>query len=200
MITYITKILPTLTMKNYILILVLLITGCGNRHSQQVPTTQSIEIRTTDSTAEQIAEETDIETLPDSTSNVSKGLNDIRFGNWTEKDWFDNDYFRTLRTYIDACYKGEIKDEVLELYKFALKGKFAIFNAEPFIGGGMFIYFVFLDAPNKIFNAWIYSCVTEENIVVDYQVRAVDISEEEVELTKEGILSIIKEHPENKLW
>jgi len=187
-------------MKNYILILVLLITGCGNRHSQQVSTTQSIEIRTTDSTAEQIAEETDIETLPDSTSNVSKGLNDIRFGNWTEKDWFDNDYFRTLRTYIDACYKGEIKDEVLEPYKFALKGKFAIFNAEPFIGGGMFIYFVFLDAPNKIFNAWIYSCVTEENTVVDYQVRAVDISEEEAELTKEGILSIIKEHPENKLW
>lgn len=115
-------------MKNYILILVLLITGCGNRHSQQVPTTQSIEIRTTDSTAEQIAEETDIETLPDSTSNVSKGLNDIRFGNWTEKEWFDNDYFRTLRTYIDACYKGEIKDEVLEPYRFALKGKFAIFT------------------------------------------------------------------------
>lgn len=187
-------------MKNYILILVLLITGCGNRHSQQVSTTQSIEIRITDSTAEQIAEETDIETLPDSTSNVSKGLNDIRFGNWTEKDWFDNDYFRTLRTYIDACYKGEIKDDVLEPYKFALKGKFAIFSAEPFISGGMFIYFVFLDAPNKIFNAWIYSCVTEENTVVDYQVRAVDISEEEAELTKEGILSIIKEHPENKLW
>ena len=189
-------------MKTYLLpIFALLIAGCGNRHSQQVATTQSIETRTTDSTAEQIVEEPDIETLPDSTSNISKGLNDIRFGNWTEKDWFDNDYFRTLRTYIDACYKGEIKDEVLEPYKFALKGKFTIFNAEPFIGGGMFIYFIFLDAPNKIFNTWIYSYVDENTeTVVDYQVRGVKIIEENAEFTKEEILSIIKEHPENKLW
>ena len=188
-------------MKNYILILVLLITGCGNRHSQQVSTTQSIEIRITDSTAEQIAEETDIETLPDSTSNVSKGLNDIRFGNWTDKDWLDNDYFRTLRKYIDACYKGEIKDEVLEPYKFALKGKFTIYQAEPFIAGGLFIYFIFLDVPNKIFNTWIYSYVDENTeTVVDYQVRGVKIIEEDSEFTKEEIVSIIEEHPENKLW
>ena len=184
-------------MKNYLLILTLLIVGCGNRHSQQVATTQS-----TDSTAEHVTEETDIEILPDSMNIVGgKSLNDIRFGNWTEKDWFDNDYFRTLRTYIDACYKGEIKDEVLEPYKFALKGKFAIFNAEPFIGGGMFIYFVFLDAPNKIFNTWIYSYVDENTeTVVDYQVRGVKIIEEDSEFTKEEIVSIIEEHPENKLW
>lgn len=188
-------------MKNYILILVLLITGCGNRHSQQVSTTQSIEIRITDSTAEQIAEETDIETLPDSTSNVSKGLNDIRFGNWTDKDWLDNDYFRTLCKYIDACYKGEIKDEVLEPYKFALKGKFTIYQAEPFIAGGLFIYFIFLDVLNKIFNTWIYSYVDENTeTVVDYQVRGVKIIEEDSEFTKEEIVSIIEEHPENKLW
>lgn len=189
-------------MKNYLLILTLLIVGCGNRHSQQVATTQSIETGATDSTAEHVTEETDIEILPDSMNIVGgKSLNDIRFGNWTEKDWFDNDYFRTLRTYIDACYKGEIKDEVLEPYKFALKGKFAIFNAEPFIGGGMFIYFVFLDAPNKIFNTWIYSYVDENTeTVVDYQVRGVKIIEEDSEFTKEEIVSIIGEHPENKLW
>ena len=191
-------------MKNciLILILILLIAGCGNRHSQQVTTTQSIETGATDSTAEHVAEEPDIEILPDSMNIVGgKSLNDIRFGNWTEKDWFDNDYFRTLRTYIDACYKGEIKDEVLEPYKFALKGKFAIFNAESFIGGGLFIYFIFLDAPNKIFNTWIYSHVDENTeTVVDYQVRGVKIIEEDSEFTKEEILSIIKEHPENKLW
>ena len=122
-------------------------------------------------------------------------------GNWTDKDWLDNDYFRTLRKYIDACYKGEIKDEVLEPYKFALKGKFTIYQAEPFIAGGLFIYFIFLDVPNKIFNTWIYSYVDENTeTVVDYQVRGVKIIEEDSEFTKEEIVSIIEEHPENKLW
>lgn len=188
-------------MKYLISLFTLLVAGCGSQSSKQKIATQPTEVAT-ESIEEPNTQESNQVILQDSTSGSSemKSLNDVRFGNWTEKEWFDNDYFRTLRTYIDACYKGEIKDKVLEPYRFALKGKFAIFNAEPFIGGGMFIYFVFLDAPNKIFNAWIYSCVTEENTVVDYQVRAVDISEEEAELTKEGILSIIKEHPENKLW
>ena len=52
-------------MKNYLLILALLIVGCGNRHSQQVATTQSIETGATDSTAEHVTEEPDIEILPD---------------------------------------------------------------------------------------------------------------------------------------
>lgn len=65
----------------------------------------------------------------------------------------------------------------------------------------MFIYFVFLDAPNKIFNTWIYSYVDENTeTVVDYQVRGVKIIEEDSEFTKEEIVSIIEEHPENKLW
>lgn len=191
-------------MKTYLLsIFALLIVGCGNQRQRQVITTQSIENEITDSTAEHVTKENDIEVLQDSTSNVAGGesLNDIRFGNWTEKDWCDNDYFRALRKYIDACYKGEIKDKDLEPYKSALKEKFAIFNAEPFIGGGMFIYFVFLDAPNKIFNTWIYSYIDENTkTVVDYQVRGVKASEEDSEFTKEEILSIIKEHPENKLW
>lgn len=189
-------------MKNCILILTLLIAGCGNRYSQQVATTQSIETGATDSTAEHVTEEPDIEILPDSMNIVGgKSLNDIRFGNWTDKDWLDNDYFRTLRKYIDACYKGEIKDEILEPYKFALKGKFTIYQAEPFIAGGLFIYFIFLDAPNKIFNTWIYSYVDENTeTVVDYQVRGVKIIEEDSKFTKEEIVSIIEEHPENKLW
>lgn len=189
--------------KSLIGIFVLLIAGCGNQRPKQIAITQPIEIETTDSTAEYVAKGADTEILPDSTSNIAggKSLNDIRFGNWTDKDWFDNDYFRTLRNYIDACYKGEIEDEVLESYKFALKGKFTIFNAEPFIGGGMFVYFVFLDAPNKIFNTWIYSYVDENTeTVVDYQVRGVKIIEENSEFTKEEIMSIIEGHPENKLW
>lgn len=121
----------------------LLVAGCGRQSSKQKIATQPTE--TTESIEKPNTQESDQVILQDSTSGPSemKSLNDIRFGNWTEKEWFDNDYFRTLRKYIDACYKGEIKDEVLEPYRFALKGKFAIFNAGPFIGGGMFIYFVF---------------------------------------------------------
>lgn len=59
----------------------------------------------------------------------------------------------------------------------------------------------FLDAPNKIFKTWIYSDVDENTeTVVDYQVRGVGVSEEDSQFTKDDILSIIKEHPENKLW
>ena len=65
----------------------------------------------------------------------------------------------------------------------------------------MFIYFVFLDAPNKIFNTWIYSYVDEDTeTIVDYQVRGMKMLEGDPELTKEEILSFIEEHPENKLW
>ncbi len=188
-------------MKNYILILVLLIAGCGNRHSQQVANTQSIEIRTTASTAEQIAEETNIETLPDSTSNVSKGLNDIRFGNWTEKDWFDNDYFRALRKYIDACYKREAENKDLEPYKSILKGKFVIMQAEPHIAGGMSVDIAFLDMSNKIFHVWIYSEVNiNDEKICGYAVREFRLIDVESPLKKEDIFTIIREHPENKLW
>ena len=36
-------------------------------------------------------------------------LNEIRFENWIEKDWYDNDYFRALRNYLDAVSRGEVE-------------------------------------------------------------------------------------------
>lgn len=192
-------------MKNYILILALLIAGCGNRHSQQVATTQSIETRTADSIAEQIVEETDIDTLPDSTINVSKGLNDIRFGNWTEKDWFDNDYFRALRKYIDSYVPNndEYMESVdLESYRATLiKSKFVIMQAVPHIAGGMSVDIAFLDISNKIFHTWVYSYVNlNSQNICGYEVREFRLTDVESRLTKEDILTIIKEHPEHKLW
>lgn len=189
-------------MKNYLFpILALLIVGCGNQRQQQVATHQSIETETTDSTAEHITEEPDIKALSDSTNNIAGGesLNDIRFGSWTDKDWYDNEYFRALRKYLDACYSGEINDDDLEPYRSVMNGKFVVHTAAPFIGGGMQIYFIFLDAPHKVFDAWVYS-VIEENRVVDYQIRDLRVCEKDIELTREEILSIVKEHPENKLW
>lgn len=192
-------------MKNYLLpIFALLIVGCGNRHSQQVITTQSIETEITDSTAECVIKGNDIEMLQDSMNNVAGGesLNDIRFGNWTEKDWCDNDYFRALRKYIDTYLQGNIVNKDLNPYKSILKSKFVIYTVEPFIVGGLFVSILFLDEPNTIFDAWIYSDVDETTrVVTDYRVKGFKARKDEYsEMMKDDVLAIIKEHPENKLW
>ena len=188
-------------MKNYLSILTfLLMLSCGSYNGKNISMANSL---TNVDSAVLSKEDRATKNLNDSTANINipKSLNDIRFGSWTKKDWYDNDYFRALRKYIDACYNGEIKNDDLEPYKSALKGKFAIGQAEPGAFGGMFIYFIFLDAPNKIFETWIYSDVDENtDTVVDYQVRGVGVSEEDSQFTKDDILSIMKEHPENKLW
>lgn len=186
-------------MKNYVLsTFVLLIVGCGNQNKQHNTNTDSIKTEMTNPVVERVSKNNNI---LDVEENI-ESLNSIRFGDWTDDDWYDNDYFRTLRKYIDACYKGEIENKELEPYKSALKGKFAIFNAEPYIAGGMFISIIFLEAPNKIFDISVYSSVdVDTRTVVDYHVRSVIPREhEESGLTKNDILTIIKEHPENKLW
>lgn len=177
-------------MKHCILIwVVLAMISCNNTSVQQKD-------RNKDALQEQ-------NSICDSTAHVpGRSLNDIRFKNWTDKDWYDNDYFRALRKYLDACCQGKIVDKNLEPYKSVLKGRFVIFNAEPCISGGMFVSIIFLEAPNKIFDVVIYSNVDEDTeVVVDYQVLGIAPKEdEESGLTKSDILSIIKEHPEHQLW
>lgn len=192
-------------MKNYLLpIFALLIVGCGNQCQQQVANTQSIETGTTNATAERSMTKNDIKALQDSTSNIAGGesLNDIRFGNWTEKDWCDNDYFRALRKYIDTYLQGNIENKDLNPYKSILKSKFVIYTVEPFIVGGLFVSILFLDEPNTIFDAWIYSDVDETTrVVTDYRVKGFKARKDEYsEMMKDDVLATIKEHPENKLW
>lgn len=190
-------------MKNYFFpIFTLLIIGCGNQSSRQMENViQPIETVTADSTTERVPKEIDIETSPDSMNDDLRGLNDIRFGNWTDKDWCDNDYYRTLRKYIDAYNNGDVENKDLDPYKSILKGKFVIMRAEPHIAGGMSVDIAFLDTPNKIFHVWIYSEVniSTENIY-GYTVCEFRLIDVESPLTKENILTLIKEHPENKLW
>lgn len=128
-------------------------------------------------------------------------LNEIRFENWIEKDWYDNDYFRALRNYLDAVSRGEVECGELAIYNSVLNGKFVVARSSPFMGGGLFVSFIFLDKPDVIFWAWVYSFVDESSeTVCGYEVRRVWVKEKNVGMTKEEILSIIREHPENKLW
>lgn len=161
----------------------------SKRTDKSGKTTDSIETTEIDSTYED-----------DSIAN-GKSLNDIRFANFTDKDWLDNEYIRTLRVYIDAFVNGKVKDDELELYKSDVKGKFVIANVEPFLLGGLFIQIIFIDNPEKVFTAWVYSDVDEDaEKVVGYTVRRISLDERKNELSKEQIFQEMKEHPELKLW
>lgn len=130
-----------------------------------------------------------------------KGLNDIRFADFDEKDWLDNEYIRCLRRYLDDYNNGKFEDERLDEYKDKIKGKFVIAWAEPCYFGGLFLQITFIDYPDDVFSSWIYSGVDEkQEKVLDYEVRSFSLNEEKSGFTKDEILEIMKEHPELKLW
>jgi len=135
-------------------------------------------------------------------SSVWKSFNDIRFGNWTENDWYDNDYFRFLRKCFDDCLKGVESENTINLqdYKSELNSKFFVFEAEPYIGGGMFITLGFLENPGKLYQTAIYSVVNSDGTISEYSLRGFRAKDETWDITKEEILQLKEEHPENKLW
>ena len=114
----------------------------------------------------------------------------------------DNDYIRTLRAYLDEYNSGKVEDPGLEPYKDMIKGKFVIYDINPYLLGGAFIRITFLDAPDRVFDCWVYSNVDEENEVVEsYELRSIMIEEDEnTEMSKEEILHIVKMDPDIKLW
>ena len=128
-------------------------------------------------------------------------LNDIRFANFKDEDWLDNDYIRCLRQYLDDYNSGKIEDEFLDPYKKKLQGQFIIGDIKPNTFGGATIYFTLIESPDDIFSAWVYSVVDEfTGTVTDYQVRSVTLEEMKSGATKEQLIQISKDHPEMKLW
>lgn len=135
------------------------------------------------------------------TINIRKSSNEIRFDGWGRNDWLDNEYIRTLRKYLDDYNAGKISNPNLDPYKEQIRGKFVIYNIEPYLLGGAFIGITFLDMPDRVFTAWIYSNVDEEKEVVEsYEFRSIDIEEERTDMTKEDILQAVKEMDGLKLW
>ncbi len=135
------------------------------------------------------------------TTNTQKSSNEIRFDGWGRNDWLDNEYIRTLRKYLDDYNAGKVSNSDLTPYKEQIKGKFVVYSIEPYLLGGAFIRITFLDIPNRVFNAWIYSNVDEKTEVVEsYEFRSIVIEEERTDMTKEDILQAIKEMDGIKLW
>lgn len=131
----------------------------------------------------------------------SKSLNDIRFANFKDEDWKDNEYIRCLRDYVDDYNRGLVDDEIPDQCKDKLKGKFIVIQTQPYLMGGLFIELVFVDYPDELLHAWVYSFVDEESeTVFAYEVRAIFSIEGANEFSKEELQQILQEHPEQKFW
>ena len=136
-----------------------------------------------------------VDTIP------ARSLNDIRFGNWTDEDWVDNEYIRAIRYYLDDYNNGKIENPELDDYRDIVCGQFTIGDEKQFLLGGLYFKLIFLIDPDKVFNAWVYSEVDEEKgIVLNYSVRNLSFEEDGAGFTKEEILRIAKEHPEVRIW
>ena len=156
----------------------------------------------TDSLSDSFITENDSNLAENDSIPEGASLNDIRFANFTDKDWIDNDYIRALRKHIDAYKRGNVKDGDLDEYKDDIQGKFVIGHTEPFLLGGLYIEFIFVDRPENVFSVWVYSSVNEQTEkIVDYSVRGIKLEDKRSGFTsKKQILDLLKEHPEYKMW
>lgn len=200
-------------MKNiFIIILLLVFTACKSNKTQQTsdidiqkPTIVIDSVATTQKEQSQIELDELSQDEQDSSNVISLGgLNYIRFDDWTDEDWLDNDYIREIRKFFNAYIQEEINDErfkSLVPYRSLMNSKFVVLHIQPFLGGGVFMYIVFLDNPKQVFEAWVYGTIMDEDEgVIGYDIRLCRPSEEENNLSKNEILQIIKDNPKNKLW
>ncbi len=133
---------------------------------------------------------------------ANDGLNGIRFEEWGDKEWLNNNYIRSVRLYLDAYCLGLVKNEEFGKHKAAMRGKFVICSIEPFMGGGAWMHIVFVDDPSFSLRFWVYSFVMEQNpITIDgYDVRSAEMIDEPIGLTSEEIRDILKQNEHNQLW
>lgn len=130
-----------------------------------------------------------------------ESLNDIRFADFDDDDWLDNEYIWALRHYLDDIDVSKIKDERLKPYRKVIKRQFVIARVEPALMGGLFIMFSFIDKPEGIFSTWVYSEVNEATREVsNYTVTGIKLEDVKNDMTKEEILNFMKDHPEVKLF
>ena len=140
------------------------------------------------------AVEQDMDSLPGLyfPDDEDKSLNEIRFDGWTHEDFFNNDYLRAFRRYMDAWLQGKKMDEteadpsVLEPYRERLSGKFVVFQVRVSWFGGLLYTLIPIDEPSLFLRVWIYSTVNDSHID-EYLVEYVEVdSDPEEELREKG--------------
>jgi len=146
-----------------------------------------------------VTDSTECESAGDTTYRET--LNDIRFEGWTMKEWVDNEYIREVRRYIDAYNNGEISNPDLDEYKDYIQGKFVLADIQPFILGGVEIYIIFFDNPEKTFSAVVYSTVNEDTrTFTNYSCYGLKNEDIDLGFSQEDILQFLKERPDQRLW
>lgn len=180
------------------MITITILISCSNKQETQVQ-------KQTESNTEIFSEnQTKNDSIEYQDDTVSESLNDIRFKNWTEADWHDNDYFRFLRKCFDDYSKGIINEDTegLQGYKSLLQQQFFIYKVEPFISGGLFITLGFINEPKILYNIVVYSGVDEDTkTIIGYSLPfSLRKSKETSPFTTEEILEIIRNNPDPKLW
>ena len=137
------------------------------------------------------ATEKDMDSIPGIyfPDDEDKSLNEIRFDGWTEEDFFNNDYLRAFRRYMDAWLQGKKMDEtetdpsVLEPYRERLSGKFVVFQVRVSWFGGLLYTLIPIDEPSLFLRVWIYSTVNDSHID-EYLVEHVEVHDLEEETGK----------------
>ena len=187
----------------YYAMVTVLLCSCGGKKNTNANVDTNVDsVRTEETGYDTIEVETAM--CADTTAmeeTPKRSLNDIRFAGWTEKEWLDNEYIRTLHRYLDDYSRGKIEDESLDPYRELTKSKFVVGQIESFLLGGVFMYIMFVDEPEKVFSVTVYSEVnstTEE--ILNYEVRSINYRSELEGMPKEMLQQIIKEHPEQKVW
>lgn len=176
--------------------------ACNNKNStnkaNEISSTENIEIVPNEQTPSVVDDTVSSDTAE---ARPSESLNDIRFAGWGKEQWIDNEYIRTLRKYIDAYNNGEITDTDLDEYKDCIKGKFILGDIQPYISGGVIIYIIFCDHPEKMFYSKVYSSVNvQTREVYGYECRGLRLETDESGCTKEDIIQFLKDCPEYKMW
>lgn len=117
---------------------------------------------------------------------------------WTQDDWKDNEYYRCIRSTIDAYLESGLDQpgtaaEEFAPYRDILPGKFAICYAEHFMYGGLYISFVFVDEPGKIFTTWVYSYTDPKTETISgYEMRGLDVTDDSPFKNKKELRDIIR--------
>ena len=102
---------------------------------------------------------------------------------------------------MDDYNSGKVSNANLDPYKEQVKGKFVVYDINPYLLGGVLIRITFLDMPDKVFSSWIYSNVDEQKEIVEsYEFRSISIEKETTGMTKKDILQAVKEMDGLKLW
>lgn len=176
-----------------------LLCGCdGNKKTDNIADVVKSEVVDRDS---MVVDSIEVCDTIQANNTAKKSLNDIRFAGWTEKEWLDNEYIRTLRLYLNEFSKGRIENEMLEPYRKLTKGKFVVGQIEPFLLGGVFIYIMFIEEPEKVFAVTVYSEVDSETAEVGkHEVRSITYQTEVPGIPKELLQQMMQEHPEMKVW